>query len=629
MKKLNKNSIVAALAVSLTLGFAGPLATFAAVGIAPDLGAASPYSIVASTWTNSLNAGLETAIIGGVCYTTPPDTAPISINGITTTPLSQAVVPCTNGAAQAAALVDLNAQAADSSCTSLGTNVVLSGTYTPGCYKSSGTMDIALSTTITLNGQGIYIFKSGGALTTGANSVVALTNGALAQNVYWVPGGLASIGANSATSPTPTFAGNIIADALGSTGITVGHFVNLRGRLLAFGHTVTTDSNTITVPTTLHVIKLVVNGNGGTAVASSFNIHVKSGGVDVSGSPAAGAAAPGTSYSLSAGNYTVSEDANTSYVQTFTGTGCDSSGNVTLATGDDKTCTVVNTDIPVPVAAAISGGSTGVSSRIVPMIGLLKIPSPLALPAGTGPVSYGYTVWNVGGAQALIDVTVTDDKCGPVTFVSGDLNGNKKLDPGEIWKYSCTTTLSQTTTNTAIATGYSDDGNHQAAIATSLATVVVGSPLTPPLINIVKVPSRLTPFPYGGGNVTYIYAVTNPGVVPMHNVTVTDDKCSPVSRTSGDTNGNNLLDPGETWAYTCTTNITASTRNVATAEGKANGFTALGYAFATVLVSAPGLPNTGFPPEANSGIPWGIVILAGSLLLVSISIAVVLKKRKI
>ncbi|MGC9968935.1 MAG: ice-binding family protein [Minisyncoccia bacterium] len=626
MKKIGKNSVVTILAVTFALGFVGPVAALAAVGVAPSLGAEAPYAIVASTWTNSYTSGtgLETAITGGVCYTTPPATAPISINGVTTTPLSLAVVPCTNGGSQTAALVDLNAQAADASCTSLGTNVVLSGTYTPGCYKSSGTMDITLSTTVTLNGQGIYIFKSGGALTTGANSKVVLTNGALAQNVYWIPGGTATLGANSATSPTPTFVGNIIADALGSTGITVGQFVNIRGRLLAFGHTVTTDQDTITTPTSLHVIKLVV---GGTTPASGFTVHVKQGGVDV-GAPTAGAAAPGTTYALSAGNYVVSEDANSSYVRTFTGTGCDSSGNVTLATGDDATCTIVNTAVAVVSPAASGGGNVSESGRIVPLIGILKVPAPLALPGGSGSVTYNYTAWNVGGQQALINVAVTDDQCSPVTYVSGDLNGNGKLDPHENWKYSCTTTLSKTTTNTATAIGYSDDGFHQATVATAIATVVVGALLPPPLINIVKVPSRLTPFPFGGGNVTYTYTVTNPGVVAMNNVAVTDDKCGPVSRISGDANSNNLLDPGETWTYTCKTNVTASTRNVAAAEGKANGFTALGYAFATVLVSAPGLPNTGLPPGGNS-VPWNIVTLVGILMVIAISLVVVLKKRTV
>jgi hypothetical protein len=385
----------------------------------------------------------------------------------------------------------------------------------------------------------------------------------------------------------------------------------LNGRALAQTQ-VTLDANTVSMPVaptvaTLNVIKLVVNANGGTAIASNFNVHVKSGGSDVSGSPALGAGAPGTPYTLSPGAYTVSEDPNALYTQSFTGA-CDSNGNVTLSVGDDDTCTIVNTDIPPPPPAPpVSGGSGGNTSTgggvIVPLIGILEVPTPLALPAGSGPVTYNYTVWNVGGNQPLTGVTVTDDKCGSVVFLSGDTNGNGQLDPHETWKYSCTTTLADTTTNTAIATGHTGS---QTAIATAISTVVVGAP-TPslpnagiapaPLINIVKVPSRLTPFPFGGGEVTYSYIVTNPGAVPMSNVGVLDDTCGPViGPLLGDVNGNGLLDPGESWAYSCRTDVPVSTRNIATVTGKANGFTALGYAFATVLVAAPGLPNTGFPP---------------------------------
>jgi uncharacterized repeat protein (TIGR01451 family) len=116
----------------------------------------------------------------------------------------------------------------------------------------------------------------------------------------------------------------------------------------------------------------------------------------------------------------------------------------------------------------------------------------------------------------------------------------------------------------------------------------------------VKVPSRLTPFPFGGGDVTYTYTVTNPGVVPIYDVAVTDDKCASVSLVSGDMNTNNLLDPSESWIYTCPANVTVSTRNTATAIGKANGLVTVGYAFATVLVSLPNLPNMGLPPEKES-----------------------------
>jgi uncharacterized repeat protein (TIGR01451 family) len=381
------------------------------------------------------------------------------------------------------------------------------------------------------------------------------------------------------------------------------------------GPTCATSSTTAT----LNVVKTVI---GGSAAPSDFTLHVKnSSGVVVTSTP--GVAGAGVSFTLPAGTYTVSEDGNTSYTQSFLAGDC-SGGSVALSAGDDKTCTIINTNIPVIPSGSINTGS----GRIVPLIGIVKVPTPLALPTGTGSVTYNYTVWNVGGQQALDNVSVTDDKCGPVTYVSGDVNGNGKLDPHEDWKYTCTATLAKTTTDTATAIGYSDDVYHQASIATAVATVVVGAPVTPPIINIVKVPSRLTPFPFGGGNVTYVYTVTNPGVVAMNNVSVTDDKCASVSYVSGDANSNNLLDPGETWAYTCRTNVPVSSVNVATAKGTANGFTAIDYAFATVLVAAPGLPNTGFPPRENS-IPRDIAVAVAVLMIASVSFIAVLKKRKV
>lgn len=87
-------------------------------------------------------------------------------------------------------------------------------------------------------------------------------------------------------------------------------------------------------------------------------------------------------------------------------------------------------------------------------------------------------------------MSVVDDKCSPVSLLSGDTNGNHKLDVGENWKYRCTEMLTRTSTNTARATGYGDDIYRQPAFAIATATVVVGSSVVAPIIAPVKVPSQ-------------------------------------------------------------------------------------------------------------------------------------------
>ncbi|MEO8485976.1 MAG: IPTL-CTERM sorting domain-containing protein [Betaproteobacteria bacterium] len=224
------------------------LVSFAALGAtAPPLGTTGSYGIVSDTFTNS-NTGTQSDINGDVCYTTGPMTPPITITGSTAVPCAPAA-----GVDQGAALALLLGQP----CTSLGAGAVAldavvvganpPGVIPPGCYSSGGAMDITLSTTVTLRGNGVYVFRPGGALNTGDNSQVTLANGACAGDVYWAPVGATTLGANAATTTTPTFVGNII-DA---SGITIGHFANLAGRALAFGGTVTTDAVTITVPACL------------------------------------------------------------------------------------------------------------------------------------------------------------------------------------------------------------------------------------------------------------------------------------------------------------------------------------------------------------------------------------------
>jgi hypothetical protein len=207
----------------------------AVAATAPNLGSTSSFGVVSSTFTNTDAA---TTINGNVCFTTGPATA-YTLNGTQTVPC-----PAQVGQDQATALATLNGEA----CTSLGAGVVTldmvvvgtnkPGSIPPGCYSSGGAMNITTLAAVTLDGSGVYIFKSGGPLGIGASSSLGLTGGACASNVFWAPTSATTFGANS------MFVGSIIDAA----GITFGHLAGLTGRALGFGGTVTADANTITVP---------------------------------------------------------------------------------------------------------------------------------------------------------------------------------------------------------------------------------------------------------------------------------------------------------------------------------------------------------------------------------------------
>jgi hypothetical protein len=93
-----------------------------------------------------------------------------------------------------------------------------------------------LTGTLTLSGNGVYVFQIGSTLTTATGSSVVLTNGALCGNVFWQVGSSSTLGLGTA------FAGNLIA----FTSDTVTTGVSVAGRVFALGGAVTLDTNNIT-----------------------------------------------------------------------------------------------------------------------------------------------------------------------------------------------------------------------------------------------------------------------------------------------------------------------------------------------------------------------------------------------
>jgi len=247
-------------------------------------------------------------------------------------------------------------------------------TLKPGVYDSaSGTF--LITGTLTLDAQGdpdgVFVFKTGSTLITASGSRVNLINSARFCRTFWKVGSSATLGTNS------HFVGHIFAyqSIAAQTGATV------QGQLLARNGAVTLDTNTIingpcetppAPPATaiLHVIKHVINDDGRTVVAADFKLHVKtSSGSDVATSPAPGVESPGTTYTLDAGTYVVSEDASAGYSVSYSGDS-DSRGNITLASGDNKTVTITNNDIqipfvvtpPVAVTPTVPGGIAGTTT---------------------------------------------------------------------------------------------------------------------------------------------------------------------------------------------------------------------------------------------------------------------------
>ena len=214
------------------------VAPIASAATSPTLGAANSFTVLSSSYVNTTPGTTISADLG---YTTGPAVQP-TVGGTThvaDSTYNQA------GIDQGNALSYLNSQP----CTfhfangpiDLATDTThgVAGVYTPGVYCVTGAASVTVSATVTLDGAGVYIFRMDGALTTGADSIVSLINGASTCNVWWTPTQATSLGANS------TFAGTDIDTA----GITIGDNVTWQGQALAFGGTVTTDNDTLTSPT--------------------------------------------------------------------------------------------------------------------------------------------------------------------------------------------------------------------------------------------------------------------------------------------------------------------------------------------------------------------------------------------
>ncbi|OCL37089.1 hypothetical protein BCR15_11505 [Tessaracoccus lapidicaptus] len=216
---------------------------------------------------------------------------------------------------------------------------------------------------------------------------------------------------------------------------------------------------------------------------------------------------------------------------------------------------VTSTQQTAPVSAAVS------TPYLDPSVEITKTAIETWANAANNVVKYQFEVRNTGNSD-LTFVSISDPLCdaGTLSARTGDLNSDDVLQVGEIWRYSCTNTVSSPYGETN-PDPYPDAPDDVPNTVTATFTDTAGGTVTDdatanvkvlhPSIEITADPTNSTIL--SGGTVSYTYTLDNTGDVAITNPAVKASNCTSLTYTGGDTNNDGILDIAETWTYTCTT----------------------------------------------------------------------------
>ena len=263
--------------------------------------------------------------------------------------------------------------------------------------------------------------------------------------------------------------------------------------------------------------------------------------------------------------------------------------------------TLTQTTISEATASGTDGvGNTVISDSSTNTVNVLAPGLLLSMIAGAeytkvgNSVSYIYTVENYG-ATVVNSFTPVDDHCSPLTRVTPDLVGDSDglLEPGESWSYLCTSgalnsdTLStfslQNVVDATVGTSYTPTPvNTKVFVIDPTLTVAQTATSYVGSTAVVRDGPDLAVDAYIGDKVIFNYSVhadkgvnasTIAGLNSMLIEQITDPACSPLSPVLG-VNGYNagdqinpgILDPGETWTFSCESTTLTNTIGMKTAR---------------------------------------------------------------
>lgn len=202
-----------------------------------------------------------------------------------------------------------------------------------------------------------------------------------------------------------------------------------------------------------------------------------------------------------------------------------------------------------PVDSAATQNKTLGTQTTQPRLGFTFGATPLA---GFAPftTTYTFVVSNTSTTTVPMDPPVIQHTSCPASYASGD-DGDGALENNESWRYTCTRLFPapQGFSSTAVANATSKvDSQTVIAPPSALVTVTANRPPAATLVLSRTANPLVGPAPL---TVTHTYTLRNTSGAdprPVRNPTINDALCAPVTRTSG---GDDLLNAGEEWTYTC------------------------------------------------------------------------------